>query len=337
MFAGARSVAGRTGEVKRTGRAAATTSSRAVGDPAGGVDAQHDQERQPAAQRAAVGRVVLAGGRALPGRGARAAGRRRAAGGSIGRFIPPRSPTWSIEVVAYWLAQSVDARVRHTADRAHGRRLVPSARHLVDGRAGPGANELPAAPSRSHLGAARRGPLGTALGAVRGRRLVVAGQRRSERDHRDWGRSPTSSPTACCGCSASVGIVASQRHRSAARRSRRRTPTGFGSPAPTRWSGQSGWSRTATDQVFSLRSHGRRKRTRADRVSDGSTTTGRRGCGSPRPARQPYRGPVYSLEVPYAHTVVSTDGLELCSAIAFPKMSQRSSSWPATPAITSSC
>ena len=102
---------------------------------------------------------------------------------------------------------------------------------------------------------------------------------------------------------ASVGIVASSKtwpdrevHQGHA--------TGSGSPAPTRSSGRSSSSQSATAPASWLRSRASASGSRPP--GTGGSTTGPAWARVASTEQRAFTGPVYSLEVPYAHTFVGS-------------------------------
>ena len=185
VFTRAGSVAARTGEVRRTGTLRLGEVALA-GLPLDGLDDQHDEERQPAPERASAGRALLAGGRALPSGGLRLRWA-QTNGRSSGTSIQPAKSISSTRSLPTGSART-SAPGRPHGHRTDRDRLVPTGRDLVHRGAGARSKRLRTAVAGHDLGAAGLGQVGASVGPVRRRRLVVSDQRRPERDHRAWNR-----------------------------------------------------------------------------------------------------------------------------------------------------
>ena len=252
-----------------------------------------------------------------------------------GAFIPTREQHLVDEVAAFWLRHGARVRDFHLATTARGARAVAAGvarggrRSLGLGRTSY-EQRLPdliwdRPPARQ---------VGAALGALRGRRLVVADQRRAERASSSSARSATSSPTASCGCSAELGIVASRRIGRAAK-----------STKDTHWIRI---SRRRAGRARDRARAGARPRRRARRASRG------RPSGSPRPATRRFDDGAAWVRVtsterrarsPGRSTRSRSSGTHTLrherrvddSQLLSRRTSPPSSSSPATPATTSSC
>ena len=183
------------------------------------IDDAHGDERHGGGERAQPRRGLLARGRALPRRGAR-----DAPSALHWSFHPAREQHLVDEVAAYWLRHGVARPRLPPAPTPRVARPVAAGSAVVDAGARPGRTSYEQRLPDLIWDRPLERQVGAAVRALRGRRLVVAGQRRPERASSSSARSATSSPTACCGCSASS--ASSPRGGSAAPRSRRRTRTG---------------------------------------------------------------------------------------------------------------
>ena len=106
-----------------------------------------------------------------------------------------------------------------------------------------------------------------------------------------------------------------RRAGSVAPHDRRRTPTGSGSAEPIRCSARSCWSRSAIGWACSRRSTA--SASALPRRATGASATAQRGPGFSELRRERHDGHVYSLEVPYSHTVVTSGGVTTSNC--FPK------------------
>ena len=311
VFAGPASVAARTGDVKRTGTLRHDELLRAGIALEGSTISTTKSGNRPRSELRLDGlfwRVVglyLAEGNTY----VEASGRHRIQWS----FHPTREQHLADEVDGVLArAERTSARLADV-HRPAGRGLLASARDLVDRGARPGPPQLRAAPPRPDLGPARRGALGLAVRACSRATALVADQRRAERDHRDGDgqRRARGRRAAAAGQRRDRRLAA----RRSDVRSRPRTRTGSGSAAPIRSSGRSGSSPSATVPASWPRSRGSTSGSRRPAIA--ASATDPPGCASPPHERQRYRGPVYSMEVSYAHTVVGTAGMALANC--FPK------------------
>ena len=137
-------------------------------------------------ERLETRRGVLAGRRSLCRGGTRRRdrGRHERPRAHPGRFIRPRRSTWSSEVADYWESQGVKATVFTAATCA----LRVGSPRVSSAPGGPrfsaSAATATSSDSRPDLGAVGCTQVGPPLGALGGGRLLVAGQRRTERHAR---------------------------------------------------------------------------------------------------------------------------------------------------------
>ena len=166
------------------------------------------------------------------------------------------------------------------------------------------------------LGAVRTAQESAALRAVAWRRLLVSMSTGGPSVVLEYGTASRSSPTGCCGCSATLGVVARLKVGRTAKsttdtllaRHRRRRSGRTAARSRAR-------ARNAQDVVRLDRPPGQ-----ADRPHRATTATSRTPLGSRvvSTARSAYRGFVYSLEVPPARTPSSRPAA-WSSTTAFPK------------------
>ena len=235
------------------------------------------------------------------------------------------------EVVSYWQRHGVKVRVHRSPRRS----VVTVSSRMLTAWWTQTARPRPHAATRSASpispGSRRSSASGAALRALGGRRLVVARQRRPERDPR-VGHDQRRARRGRRAAAGDVGLVCSWRRGRTAK-----------STKETHWLRVSGADQVERGDVPRARARpaGSRGRARpaeqADRADRIPPLRRRHAVGARgRRAARALRGPVYSLEVPGSHTVVTTGRARRCTSV-FPRMSRRSSSSRATRATTSSC